>query len=307
MKRLLALATLATLVACDLLPGGGGGGGGGGDVTFTRGFTYTRKDDRNVYVADESDYQTVASLTQSANVRTPSLSADGRRIVFVRGTGAEAELATVATSGGTVTTVLVSTAQAKNFKTPVYSPDGQRIAFAFDEGTTSSIGLIDVAGTNFTRVAGGSALSYGSPSFTPDGKALIAAAGSAGLGFTQVERLDLATGLATSVTNTLGVEAMAIANRLVVSPDGTKAIFDGRVGSGVTRIFVLDLTARTVTKVNEYTAEPGTNDSFPCWVDAQTVAYSSDSGGNDSVYRISLAGTGRELLLPKAIEPWYGP
>ena len=100
---------------------------------------------------------------------------------------------------------------------------------------------------------------------------------------------------------------MNIANRLVVSADGTRAVFDARVGSGVTRIFGIDLSTKVVTKLNDYMGEPNTNDSFPCWFDANTVAYSSDSGGNDNVYRVGFDGTQRRLLLPKAVEPWYGP
>ena len=36
--------------------------------------------------------------------------------------------------------------------------------------------------------------------------------------------------------------------------------------------------------------------------------FSSDSGGNDNVYKVNLpSSTSASLLVPKAIEPWYGP
>lgn len=316
MRVILVVAVcVMALSGCELLGGGGGTGGGAGggtggggaSVTFTQGFTFVRKDDRNVYVADQSDYSTVAVLSQSANVRTPSFSKNGGRIVFVRGAGMEAEIATVSPQGGTISTVLASTAQASNFKTPVFSPDGTRIAFSYDDGIASSLGLVNADGTSFQKLIGGSSLSYAMPSFSPDGAFVVAAAGNVGLPLTQVERINVSTGMPTSVTNTLGSEAQGIAGRLLVSPDGTRAAFDGRVSSGVTRLFVLDLATRAVVKVNEYPGDPNANDSFPCWVSASVLAFSSDSGGNDSVYQKAADGSGGvTLLVPKAIEPWYG-
>jgi Tol biopolymer transport system component len=72
-------------------------------------------------------------------------------------------------------------------------------------------------------------------------------------------------------------------------------------------VFVVDLATKVVVKLNDPVGEPNTSDSFPCWLDSNTVAFSSDSGGNDQVYRRVLGGTGLELLVPKAIEPWFGP
>lgn|GEM_PF-737652 len=308
-SRSAVLVSLFLLSGCDLFGGGGGGGGGtggggGATFTFTRGFTFVRKDDRNVYLADDADAQTTTTLTQSANVRTPSLSLDGKRVVFVRGGTMDSELATVATTGGVISTVISATATQKNFKTPVFSPDGSKIAFGFDEGVSTAIGLVNVDGTGFQKLATGG-LSQAFPSFTPDGLAVIVAAGSVGLGYTQIERITLATNAVTNVTNTLGNEAQGISNRLLVSPDGTKAVFDGRVSSGVTRLFTIDLTTKVVTAL--YAGEPGTNDSFPCWMGNAAVGFSSDSGGNDNVYKVSLpSSTSASLLVPKAIEPWYG-
>ena len=214
-------------------------------------------------------------------------------------------LVVVPTAGGAVSTVLTASAQVKNFKAPVFSPDGARIAFGFDDGTSTSIGLINADGTGFQKLANGG-LAQASPSFTPDGLALLVAAGNPGLGYTQIERIALATNSVTNVTNTLGIEAQGIVNRLVLSPDGTKAAFDGRVSTGLTRIFAIDLSTKMVTQV--YAGEMGTNDTYPCWMSNTAVAFSSDSGGNDNVYQVSLpSSTSASLLVPKAIQPWFGP
>jgi len=312
-RTTLPFALLLSLSACDLLGGGGGGGGGGAGggggqtVNFSSGFTYVRKDDRNVYVADATDYQTVGVLTSGGGVSTPSFSKDAKKIVYVHKTGVDTELLSVPVSGGTPSTVLRASANARNFRTPVFSPDGTVVVFAYDEGIVSAVGRVDATGANFAKLVGGGSLGYGSPSFSPDGTRVLLAAGSPGSAFTQLEWVDVNTAVPTPVTNTLGNEAMGIASRVVASPDGTKAAFDAQVSSGVTRVFVIDLATKVVTKVNEYTADPTAKDSAPCWLGLSLVAYSSDSGGNDNVYQVSTAGTGRELLLPKAVEPWYGP
>lgn len=103
-------------------------------------------------------------------------------------------------------------------------------------------------------------------------------------------------------------EAIAIANRLVLSPDVTKAVFDARVASGATRIFVIDLTTAVgVTKLNEYFGEPTIDDTFPTWSSNSLVAFDSDSGGTHNVYRVTVAGAGRTLIMVDATEPWYAP
>ncbi|MDP1829559.1 MAG: hypothetical protein Q8L48_40205 [Archangium sp.] len=308
MLRLLGVLGLTfSISGCGLFGGGGGGGGGtggggGGAFTFEKGFTFVRKDDRNVYLVDDSDVQTTTTLTQSANVRTPSFSADGKQIVFVRGAGMEAEIAIVPTAGGIIKTVISTSGVFRGFKTPVFSPDGTQVAFGIDDGVSTNTGLINADGTG-ARVLASGGLWQAFPSFTPDGTALIVAAGNA-LGYTQIEMITLSTNAVTNVTNVLGTEARGISNRLLVSPDGTKAVFDGPVSTGEQRLFVIDLGSKLVTML--YAGELGTNNTFPCWMGNTAVAFSSDSGGNDSVYKVNLpSSTSVTLLVPKAIEPWY--
>ncbi len=301
-----ALVVVLTVSACSLLNGGGGGGGAGGGTAgpFVSGYASVRRDDRNLLLTDERDVNAPSQLTTTGGVSTPSFSRDGRVLVFSRKVGQDSELVTVAVSGGTPSTVLRSTPNQQNLRTPAFSPDGTRIAFAYDENqVSSSIGLVNVDGSNFTRLIGGGALAYGSPTWFPDGQSLLVSTGNAGLMQTQVERVNVATGQTTGITNTLGNEALAIAGRLVVSPDGTRAIFDGRVSSNATRIFLLTLASRTVTRLR---SPPATvNDSSPTWIDAQTIAFSSDEGGADQVYRQSLTASSPTLALPLAIEPAF--
>jgi Tol biopolymer transport system component len=311
-------AVLAT--GCGLAGGGGvgggsgggggvGGGSGGGAVTFTKGWVYVKKDDRNLYAADTTDTEAPNRLITGGGIKHPSLSKDGKTVVFVRDVGSDTEIATISVAGGSTTTVFASTATVKNLRNPVFSPSGAKIAFAYDAGAQSVLGIVNADGTGFQSLTGTSSLSYSSPSFTPTGKALVAGAGSSGSQLLQIEQIDASTGASMSLTSTLGNEAQVISNRVVLSPDGLKAVFDGRVSSGVTRIFVFDLAALTISRLTDYPADPTASDSYPSWLGNDKVSYSSDTGGNDQVYSLSAGAmsSSGSLQVPSAIEAWYGP
>jgi len=315
MRAIGLFGVVILLSGCELLAGGGGGSGGGGGgnntLSFARGYVFVRKDDRNVYLADEKDLQVTARLTAGGGARHPSISSDAKRVVFARQTGADTELATVATTGGSTTAVLTSGPDVKNLRNPIFSKDMTKIFFVYDTGTSSKLGEINVDGTGFRSLAGGSTFSYGSPSLYSDGRSMLAGGGNSSSALSQLERIDAATGMPTPVTNTLGLnfEGQQIANRVVVSPDGTKAAYDGRLTAGSTRIFVVNLTTQAVTRLTDYPADPNANDSFPTWVGNDKIGFSSDIGGNDQVYVLPATSTNTSggLTLPSAVEPWYGP
>ena len=76
-------ALVAVLFGFGCIPADQGGGGGLG--AFTRGFAFVRSG--NIFLADQSNYSaTPIQLTTNGGNRHPSLSADGRRVVFVHAT-----------------------------------------------------------------------------------------------------------------------------------------------------------------------------------------------------------------------------
>ena len=145
MWRAVVVATLAMIAACDLIPLDDGGGGGvvGGDglTSFRRGVVFIRADDREVYIADESDLSDIARLTRSGGNKHPSLSNDGRQVVFVHGSGANAVIQTVPVAGGAPSTVLSADSMKAGFSRPVFSPDDATIAFTFERGGASYVGI----------------------------------------------------------------------------------------------------------------------------------------------------------------------
>jgi TolB protein len=302
-----AAAAAVAMLACE--PPEGGGGGGIGVSSFTRGFVFVRADDKNVYASDSATgFTEVARLTRNGENKHPSLSPNGQQVIFVNSGGGSSALMVVPMSGGEPRTLLGGDASVSRFANPVFSPDGQRVAFTFERGGASILGVIDADGSRFAEVSSG-ALSYASPSFYPDGVHVLVAAGSLGTGYTQLERVNLDTGLATNVLNGLGNEARKIRNRVVLSPDGSRAAFDGELAAGTTRIFAVDVSSRAVTQLTDYPADPNANDSFPTWSGASEVAFSSDTGGNDQVYTVPVSAVKQpgSLKLPSAIEPWFGP
>jgi len=314
---------LAVVLAACALSGASsclddGGGGGGGEINFIRGFVFVREDNQDIYVADQSDYSLVGRLTTSGGNRHPSLSADGRQAVFAHtDIDGVSSIMTVATSGGGAPrTVYVAdtTAGEKSFKNPVLSPDGTTIVFTYEILTTSYLARVAAAdGSGFTTLTT-APLSYASPSFYPDSvypdEVLVLAGSSIGQ-YTQLERINLATGQISPVTNDLGAEAASISGRAVLSADGTRVAFDARlVGmTSATRIFVQALSSGATARVSDTGA--GSTDSlhaFPTWVSATQVAFVSNEGGANQVYvqGIDTAGTG-SLTLPSANQPWFGP
>ncbi len=306
---LVSLAVLASLGGCGFLDPDGSGGGTGGLTSFTEGFAFVRKDDRNVYVTDKADgFQEVMQVTSSGGNKHPCLSRDGKQVLFVHATsnGSELQLATLGSSAAP-SVVLASDTARRNFRNPVFSPDGTVIVFAYDKGAASYLGKVSPSGVGFEELGSGT-LSYSSPSFYPDGKAVLAAAGNPSSGYTQLERVDLASGAGTNVTSSLG-DAASIVNRAVLSKDGTRVAFDGRLSSGASRIFVFELSSKSTRQLTDYPGDPNAVDSFPTWVGAAEVAFSNDLGGSDQVYSISATasnGSGK-LKRASAIEPWYGP
>jgi Tol biopolymer transport system component len=299
-----AVLTFTAVTGC--IPGDTGGGGGMG--SFSKGFAFVR--DRDIYVADDSNVSNPLQLTTTADNRNPSLSKD-RRVVFVRGS-AELWVAN-ATSDPKPTQVPLGTASITGVHTPVFSPDGSTIVFAFEANGISSLARVNVDGSN-PRPLTLPTHYYAGPSFYSDGSAVLAARGSTP-DYTELVRVDINSGSETVIASLLGTPACAIANRVALAPNGAKVSFDARTNpssgcGGPVRIFVVDLVARTVTRLTNYPADPAAQDGFPTWVGNDLVGYASDAGaGINNVYwlQAGLTDTSGVLRVPTASEPYYGP
>jgi TolB protein len=305
----LALGALLVLgAACT-------GGGGGGGLDFTSGFAFIRDDTSDVYVADRSDYAAAGRLTINGGNRDPSLSADGRQVVFVHADAAGSfSLMTVATSGGEAPRTLYTAEAVRgetDFTGPVFSPDGTTIVFSYAVLTTAHLAKVRALdGSGFTSLTT-EPLSYGTPSFSgPD--EVLTASGDGIDQYTQLVRLNVTTGQLLPVTNDLGPEVDFISGRAVLSKDGTEVAFEGRLAStpSATRIFVHTIDSGLTARISEPGAgAAGALHTFPTWMSASEVAFVSDEGGAHQVYVQAASGPpgSGTLTLSMADQPWFGP
>ncbi|WP_338052890.1 hypothetical protein [Pyxidicoccus trucidator] len=319
MRRFMGgVLAVGLLGACE--PTDDGGGGTTGDVLFTEGFAFVREDDRNVFVVDDDgDPNSPQRLTTRGGAYWPAVSRDGRSIVFVQRTGSATSLQTVPTSGGTTATLFSSgdaacTRGCTNFRTPTFSPDGRSVVFVFSPtgSSVTSLGRVNTDGSGFQELTPNNTISYGAPTFVPNGSAVIAPAGSSLRQLNQIARVPLDG--STPFSSSLGNEALAVENRVAVSPNGSQVAFDARLSSGSIRIFVASLSATGVgngQRVTDLTAA-SVQETWPSWTRSNQVGFlfSDASGSDPGIYRAGV-GSGTtssvSLSVPSAAEPSYGP
>jgi TolB protein len=111
----------------------------------------------------------------------PSVSPDGRRIVFERcPTGAHCRIAIMDASGANQTDLTDGSATADDY--PSFSPDGSRIAFQRSDASGQHIELMNVDGSNLTALPGGSASDHNAV-FSLDGSSIVFERYALGLGY----------------------------------------------------------------------------------------------------------------------------
>nr|WP_063747602.1 PD40 domain-containing protein [Corallococcus macrosporus] len=314
-RRFLGAAVLAVGMLGGCEPLDDGGGGTIGDVEFTRGFAFVREDDRNVYVVDDDgDANSPQRLTSVGGAYWPSVSRDGRGVVFVQRSGGATSLLTVPTTGGTPATLFRSNDPAcargcANFRTPTFSPDGRSVVFVFSPANSSQTALarINTDGSGFQDLTPNNVIAYGAPSFVPNGSAVVAGAGSGLNQLDQIAYVPLNGGTITYSSLSAGVQF--VENRVAVSPNGSQVAVDGRLSSGGTRVFVAPLSGSNVGGLQRVTSSgAGSEESWPSWTGASQLGFLITSGGGDpAIYRANLGTGSVSLAVPSATEPSYGP
>ena len=310
MKRvsvaLLGAIALLSWSCNDLGGDGGGGGGPGGGFVFNSGYVSVRRDTGDLFIIDSSAPNNAQQLTNNGSNHTPAISPDGRTVVFTHDTASGTDLEVVPTTGtGSPSVLLAASADRANLRNPVFSPDGSTIAFAFDRNGQTFVAEIGANGAGFLELVQTGSTSYGSPSWYPDGSSLLVVSGNSPNNLTQLVQLNVSTQQLTNI----GPLPSAIADRAVLSPDGTTVAFDAVSGNASTpRVFAMALSSGTVTQLSDHPSDPGAQDTAPAWGASGQVIFSSDTGGADNVYSIAANTAtpgGGTLVMPTGLEPWF--
>ena len=138
-------------------------------------------------------------------IRNPSFSPDGTRLVFSGQSGGVTDLFMIDLEGGEPTRL---TDDRFSQLQPTFSPDGQRIAFVTDQGPGTdfdqlifgpmTIALMDLSTGDIERVAPLGETAHWNPQFTPDGEGLYFLADQEG--FRDIYRIGLDDGQVWQVT-----------------------------------------------------------------------------------------------------------
>jgi len=311
----LAVSVALTLAACEPFEFDDGGGGTAGSA-FSRGFVFVRESDRNVYALDDNgDKNSPLVLTRHGGVYQPAVSRNGLLVAYVYRSASTFELRTVPTTGQGQPSTLLSSASltgctgCSNFSYPTFSPDGRTIVFTLSQNNRTLLARVNTDASGFRLLTGGSSYVFGPASFMPDGRSVLAAAGSFAGQLNLLIQVNVDTGAESTASFSLGNEALGVVSRLAVSPDGMKVAFDGRVSSGASRVFVGQFSGQQVQSFTQVTGDSGSS-TYPSWRGNTELGFLSDDGGSDNVYRISAAsvrGSGSlTLAVPGALEPSYG-
>ena len=321
--RILGLAAVAALSACeplDLDLDNGGGGTGGG--AFSKGYVFVRGDanGRNLYAVNDvgGDPNSPLRLTQQGGAYEPAVASTGQLVAYAYRSGATSEIRTVPTTGtGQPSVVFSSTGTGcsgcSNFRFPTFSPNGRTIVFTLNRNGYALLARVEADGSGFqvlTSPSSATANFYGAASFYPDGQSVLAtASNSSPTQFEFLVKVGVVNGAATVLTRNLGGTAQVVVNRAVVSPDGARVAFDGRTSNG-SQIFVGQLGAVGLSSVVQMTSHPGefgVEDTWPSWRGNTEIVFQSSAGGSDNLYLIGITTVGAgSLKVPSVLEPSYG-
>ena len=147
-------------------------------------------------------------LTNGWRAWNPSLSPDGKKLVFARGTDGTVNVTICDADGKNMRQVTRFTNGEQVF-TPRWSPDGRTIVFGYAPGDKQSVATVREDGSDFKIVVKGADVR--NPAYSPDGRSIVYS--SAESGIFNLCSIDLETGSTSQLTNVLGGAFLPSLNR----------------------------------------------------------------------------------------------
>lgn len=237
-------------------------------------------------------------VTYSQNY-DPSLSPDGKRMVFLKALEGR-ETLFIANSDGSGEKRLLQT--SADIEDPAWSPDGRSIAYVRIEGGGKSIHVMSADATG-DRVVTPPNQSPIHPAWTPDSKALLYCTDDdldpPRKNAAEIYRLDLASGRIATVLSG-GVNTYPVS-----SPDGRRIAFRKFLDNN-SEVYVMDSDGRNVRNLTDHPAFDG----WPEWSpDGKRIAFASNRNSAYQVFVMDADGKNVKLVANtegRATAPKWG-
>ena len=238
-------------------------------------------------------------ITYSQNY-DPSLSPDGKRMVFLKALEGR-ETLFIANSDGTAEKQLLHT--NADIEDPAWSPDGRLIAYVRIEGSKKSLHVIGIDGSGDRRVTPPNQSPI-HPAWTPDSKGLLYCTDDdldpPRKNAAEIYRLDLASGRISTVLSG-GVNTYPVS-----SPDGRRIAFRKFLDNN-SEVYVMDSDGKNVRNLTDHPAFDG----WPEWSpDGKRIAFASNRNSAYQVFVMNADGTGVKLVANtegRATAPKWSP
>jgi len=249
----------------------------------------------DIYIM-RSDGSDPTRLTESdADDTLPSLSPDGRKIVFVTDRDGNREVYVMNRNGSDQTNL---TRNAADDWTPCWSPDGTEIAFASIRDGRWELYIMAADGTNTRRITADPAADYG-PSWSPSGEQIAFVSNRSG-------NLDIhLISLADSSVRRLTTDP-ATDQSPAWSPDGARIAWE-TYRDGNMEIYLKDVDGSNVRNLSQ---DAYADDHGVTWSPSgDRIAFYSNRDGGWDVYVLDLTSGHREnITMSDVIEqsPFWG-
>lgn len=238
-------------------------------------------------------------LTHTAKF-DPSLSPDGKRMVYITVTEGREQLFVMNADG---TGAAQLTRDDADHEDPAWSPDGQTIAFVYVRDGLEIISLMNVDGSGVQRLTPGGVKAI-HPNWSPDGKRLAYCTDDdlapPRKNDADIVVIDLATRQARTLI-TGGVNTYP-----AWSPDGKRIAFRRMLGEMNSEVFVANADGSDARNLTNHPAFDG----WPAWSpDGTRIAFASNRNSSYQVFTMNADGSDVRLLANtegRATAPKWG-
>ena len=225
-------------------------------------------------------------LTYAANY-DPSMSPDGKKIVYISVVDGREQLFLMNSDGSNSTQI---TRDDSNHEDPAWSPDGKKIAFVYIKENLEIISIMNVDGTGVERLSPSNSKAI-HPNWSPNGEKLAYCTDDdlapPRKNDSDIMVIDMSTRqIKTLITG--GVNTYP-----AFSPDGKHIAFRRMLGEMNSEVFVADIDGTNAKNISSHPAFDG----WPAWSpDGKRIAFASNRNSSYQIFTMNPDGTDVRLV-----------